>query len=660
MFHSSDIGFLISESKRRPVRTRETNISKYIETRRILPSRTPFPGIWRNERTPYLVEIMDCMSPASAIQHVAIMKGAQLGLTAAAENVIAYWIDESPAEILFISATNDLLEKWVVKRLEPMIDSCGFRHKIFATLNNPKSRRTGDKTFSKEFIGGSLDMASAQSAPGLRSDSKRILIRDEIDGAPAHLKTGEGNWIDVSYARTASWGNRKKILDFSTPTTDDGSLIKRLYESGDQRKYEVPCPFCNEYQFLEWGNDKTEYGIKAETEAGKLKTVFYQCRHCKEPIGNHHKTKMLRAGRWKPTAQSFNELTRSYHISSLYSPAGMMTWRELYQLWNRAQEDGDPDAMRAFVNLYLGLPYRETGARPKLDKVIELRGGYKSGNVPFGVLFLTIGIDVQAGSSRDENNPPRLEMEVAGHGAGFRSWSIEYRRFEGEVEDPSSGAWLQLSEWAVESGMKYLRSDGLSFTPSLVFIDSGDGNLTDVVYRFCSGWGATYPSKGFSALKKRKGEAGDEQSPLNFKRFRAAKLGEASTLYEISTNYYKTHLYNNLKIERRDTGIQKPGFCDFPLDYPESYFRQLTAEEKRRDGSFHCPAGRRNEALDCRVMNLCAADVYLDSEVLRVKAAAIKNGATRDQVQVINHRMILDYMTKQVAPISIDQTEKKE
>jgi len=654
--HPGDIGFLITENKRRPSHVKETDIARYIEKRRILPSRTPFPGFWRNDRTPYLVEIMNCLSPASPIQHVAIMKGAQLGLTAAAENVVAYWIDENPAEILFISATDRLLEKWAIKRLEPLIDSCGFRHKIFAQINNPKSRRTGDKIFSKEYIGGTLDMASAQSASGLRSDSKRILIRDEIDGAPANLKTGEGNWLDVSYARTAAWGARKKIMDFSTPTTEDVSLIKQSFEAGDQRKFEVPCPYCGTFQFLEWGNDKTEYGIKPVITDGKLQGVYYQCRECKEPIKNHHKTKMLNRGRWTPTAVSSNDLYRSYYISSLYSPAGMVSWRELYELWIAAQDD--QNKIRSFTNLYLGLPYRETGSRPKIDKVIELRGGYKSGTVPHGVLFLTVGIDVQEGSKRDENNPARLEMEICGHGAGFRTWSILYKRIEGEVDDPSSGAWLELSEWAIESGMRFSRADGFVFTPSIIFVDSGD--LTDVVYRFCSGWGSTYPTKGFQVLKNRKKEAGDERLPSIFRRYRAAKVGGTDVLYEISTNYYKTHLYNNLKIERRDTGDQRPGFCDFPIDYGESYFRMLTAEEKRRDGSFHCPSGRRNEALDCRVMNQAAGDVYLDSEVLRVKAAALKNGATRDQVQVINHRMILEYLAKKAAPLAIDGAGKGE
>jgi len=37
------------------------------------------------------------------------MKGAQIGMTAAAECIVAYYMDAAPTEILYISATQDLL-----------------------------------------------------------------------------------------------------------------------------------------------------------------------------------------------------------------------------------------------------------------------------------------------------------------------------------------------------------------------------------------------------------------------------------------------------------------------------------------------------------------------------------------------------------------------
>jgi len=646
---AEDISFLLDYNEFKPTKPPIPNISQYIEGRRILPPNTPFPGFYRNSRTPYMVEIMDNMSPASPIQETDLMASAQIGKTAgSAENAIAYWMDESPAPIMFMSATDDLLEEWASLRLEALIDSCGFREKIVAQTENRKSRRSGDKSAMKEFIGGFLVLASAQSPGKQRSKSIRVLIRDEIDGAPQQLRTGEGNWLDVSEARTNAWDARKKILSVSTPTTFERSEINRRYEAGDQRRFLVPCPLCKKLQVLEFGSEQTQHGLKAETKAGEFIQAYYLCEHCHDAIFNHHKNQMLIGGNWHPTARSISPFRRSYQISALYSPVGMFSWSDMWRKYQEALKT--PEGMRSFVNLYLGLPFKESGSRPDIGKVIELRGGYRQGAVQRDVLYLTAGVDVQAGSEDSEENPPRLEMEIVGHGAGYKTWSIFYVRFEGAVNDPYSGAWEKLHKWAEDGGLSFSRADGHKFNVQLVFIDSGDGNLTDVVYGFCRRWKNTFPSKGFSALRRRKGEVGDVAGPENFRRYRAKKIDEDTTLYEISTNYYKTHLYNNLKVQRLPLDPQKPGFCDFPIDYGEKYFRMLTAEEKRSDGSFHCPSGHRNEALDCRVMAQCSGDAYLDARVLDFKAAAKANGATPAELQQITHKTVLDVMAAATRP----------
>ena len=161
----NDHAFLIEQNSYKPVDPPPHLISAYVEGHRVLPPNTPFPGFWENSRTPYLVEIMDNMSPYSPTIITTVMKGAQLGVTAAAENVMGYWMDANPSEILYVSATDGLLEKWATKRLEPLIDSIGMRPKISVQVDiNAKSRRTGDKMYSKAYVGGNLDMASAQSA----------------------------------------------------------------------------------------------------------------------------------------------------------------------------------------------------------------------------------------------------------------------------------------------------------------------------------------------------------------------------------------------------------------------------------------------------------------------------------------------------------------
>ena len=296
--------------------------------------------------------------------------------------------------------------------------------------------------------------------------------------------------------------------------------------------------------------------------------------------------------------------------------------------------------MRAFTNHVLGMPYREQGARPKLDTVISLRGTYRSGTVPAGVIFLTAGADVQRGSERDPNNPPRIELEVCGHGLGYRSFSILYKVFEGAVDDPFDGAWEKLHQWGVETGLKFARQDGVIFNTMLTLIDSGDGMHTDAVYAFCSRWQNTYPSKGYGILKKTKDKLGDEKTAFNFDRYRQKQIGTDVRLYEISTNHYKTIVYRNLNVTRKADGSTGPGFSDFPVDYSEKYFDMLTAEERRADGSYHA-GQRRNEALDCRVLCMAGHDIILEAEVYARREQAKRNGATSVQLAEIRKRAVM-------------------
>jgi len=617
--------------------------------KRIMPPGTPRPGALDLRFTPYLIEPMDNMCPDNPVQQTGVLKNAQGGWTMMAECCIVYFMDYVPSPQLFVSATESLLEKWAVERLDKAIDGYDIRHKIGVTSLVKGSKRTGDKTFQKEYMGMFLDMSSARSAPGLRTVDKRILYRDEISGAPLLLMTGEGSWLDVSEARLNAWGDLSKILDLSTPTILGECPMTEIYLSGDQRKYLIACPICGKEQELKWGDEKALYGLKWETKGGFLVpgTTVYMCEHCHDAIQEIHKYEFLLNGHWESTAKSYPEI-RTYSINTMYSPKMMYSWEKVVKKYLKAKEQPGDIGMRSFTNLYLGQPFKETGTRPKLPSVTELHGAYKEGQVPDGVLFLTMGVDKQTGSKTDPENPPRLELEVLGVGSKYRSASIEYKVFPGELTDPYSGAWEDLYQWILTGGATFRRSDGREFPVQLTFIDSGDGTDYDIVYKFTSRLRACFPSKGFKQLTRRKREKGDEIGPHDFKRYRAAKMEKNSdvVLYQISTHYYKGFIYNCLKVQREGMGEQKPGHCDFPFGRSEKYFKQLTAEELRSDGSYH--ATGPNEALDCRVYAQCAADVFLDGKVMEFKAIAKSNGANDVQLLEINHRFVLEQMALKV------------
>ena len=642
LYVEHEINFLKKMVDRKKVNPPEPLISKWIEGRRSYPPNSPFPGPHRNSRTPYVTELMDNMSPYSPIIYTDTMKGGQLGVTSAAENVLGYYTGENPADQLYVSSTEDMLEKWS-KRYDAMIDSCGLRSLITSTANNPKSRKTGDKTFSKTFFGGSLNMASAQSSSSLQSETIRILILDEVDHAPAMLRGGAGKFTKNAEMRTVTWNLRRKIMSQSTPKTYDISEIYQRYLLGDRRQFLVPCPYCGKKQWLDHdATDNFKHGLRGETKGGILVNSYYLCDFCHEAIFNHHKGHMLANGSWEPTTQSTDPLRRSYQISSLYSPVGMLSWTSYFKEYQEAMDT--PDGMRAFTNLYQGMPYRETGAKPLLQNVIELRGIYNAGFVPDGVLFLTIGLDVQRGSDKGDDNPARLEFEVLGHGLGYKTWSIDYQVILGATNDPSAGAWAKLQEFAENGGLLFKNLAGREFSPMLMFFDANDPHSTSAVYEFTAGWKNAIPIRGAGQLNKKKTEKADqidEQKQSNVKRFRWIKADNDINVVMISTAYYKNIIYRRLKISRVDGDDQKPGYCDFPMSYPDVYYKGLTAEERLIDGSFRCPSGKRNEPLDCRVYAMAAGDVFIDARINDLRAVAKRKGAKDHVIQAINSKTVL-------------------
>jgi phage terminase large subunit GpA-like protein len=625
-----------------PTRTHNPNIVEYAE-KTIIPTG-PYRGLkFSHKRAPYLTEVMDCLSPDSPYREVAIMFPAQSGKTFTANTTAMYYIEAVPSEIIYATSDQTAAVKWLEREIEPRALQSGIEFKV--EVDTTSSRRTGNTSYSKTFPGGNIDIASALSPAQLASSTKRVIFGDEVDRWK--IKLGEqGSVINQLRARGQAWKDLAKILWFSTPTTEDASVILQLYLQGDQRLYYVPCPFCGSFQLLDFFEGRG-YGLKYEYKNGRIykKSIELICenKNCGRGIKEYSKPKMLRNGQWKKSAIAEYDYFASFHLNGLYS--FQLSWFDMVVSHDESKKG--PIKKQDHDTLKMGRAHKETGTRPKATKIIENRGTYKPGKVPDGVLYLVAGLDVQEGSETNELNPARIEMEVLGIGAGYRTWSIEYNVFKGDVDDPYSGAWEKLNEYAIENELTYFRNDGFGFPISLIFIDSGSGKTSDIVYRFCNRWQNTFPIKGQSTIKTKKNEKGDEVIQGNTRRFRASNLDEDITLYLINTNYYKNQIYHNLKIGRQDIEPQRPGFCDFPADYDEKYFNGLTAEERRRDGSFHNPTGRRNEPLDCRVYGLCAGDVYLESEVLNYRAWAKKNGASPDQLLRITKKTVLEEMQRQ-------------
>src|SRR5690606_36161079 len=116
----------------------------------------------------------------------------------------------------------------------------------------------------------------------------RTLIVDELDEFAANLKSGDDP-VAMLDGRTSAFPATHKRLYISTPGIEGVSRIKQLYQASDQRRYYVPCPHCGHEQPLEWA------GLHWNPDGTQC---WYVCRECGACIDEHHKTQMIRAGRW--------------------------------------------------------------------------------------------------------------------------------------------------------------------------------------------------------------------------------------------------------------------------------------------------------------------------------------------------------------------------
>ena len=104
----------------------DMTISQWAEENRILSgSASSEPGRWSNDRTPYLVEIMDELSPQSAATDVAFMKGAQIGGTEVLINTALYYIKHCPSPIGQFQTTEQTAKRFIKQREIPAFSAMG-------------------------------------------------------------------------------------------------------------------------------------------------------------------------------------------------------------------------------------------------------------------------------------------------------------------------------------------------------------------------------------------------------------------------------------------------------------------------------------------------------------------------------------------------------
>ena len=543
-------------------------VSQWSDEHRMLPDLSAEPGRWRTSRTPYLREIMDCLSANDPTERVVFVKGAQLGGTEAGLNFLGYVIHHAPGLMLMVQPTMDAVRRNTSTRVDPMIAaSPALRERVV----EPGKKEPGNSQFRKLFPGGQLVMVGAASGVGLRSTPARYLFLDEVDAYPADV-SGEGDPVALAIQRTVTFRGRRKIVMVSTPTLKGYSRIEAAYEESDRRIYEVRCADCGSYAPITWA--------QIQWPEGRRDLAHRVCPDCGAVHEEHMKPALLASGRWRAT-QAGDGKTAGFHLSSLCSP--FETWAEI--AIEHGQVYRDPPRLQVWTNTKLAETWEDqAGDVIDADPLMARRENWGA-LLPDGVAVLTAGVDVQG---------DRLELHVVGWGRDEESWSIDYRVIWGDPSGPR--VWSDLDN-ALHATYPHTRAIA-DMTIRAVAVDTG-GQHTKAAYEYCR----TRLHRRLWAIKGRGGPG----IPLWPRRPTRTK-GKVP-LFLIGVDAAKDALFARLRLIEPG-----PGYLHFPAERDADFFRQLTSErvvtrfERGQPIRLWQPRreGERNEALDTTVYAMAA------------------------------------------------------
>ena len=542
-------------------------VSQWAEKNRVLPDGNAIPGPWRNSVTPYLVEIMDTFDD-DVVEKIVFVKPTQVGGTSAMENMLGSLIDQAPGPTMIVYPSDDLAERTVDAKLEPMIKAC----KVLAE----KYREHISKKLQLKFGTMTVYLNGANSPADLASTNIRYLFLDEVDKYPGASKK-EADPVSLAIERTKTYTTNRKIFITSTPTLKTGHIWKAKEEADAEKHYFVPCPHCGQYIELKFAQIKWPSKDDVPDNAERAEMASYVCQACGCVITDQDKGKMLEAGRWeyvrKSTAQPKSV---AFWISTLYSP--FTRFSDIAKEFMRSKDD--PELLQNFTNSWLAEPWEDTKLKTNADLVMERQTEVPAWELPEWVKLLTAGIDVQ------ENC---LYWTIRAWGDFMTSQNVAH----GQALSMAEVERVMNTEFKLPSGEKMM--------VELALMDSGD--QTDAVYEFCllnSEW--VKPCKGVAAL-----QGYYRISTVD----KAGSRANGMQLVLMDGGKYKDMIAARMRRPNgRGSWMVHKG-CD--LDYAE----QVTAEHKITERSKGKAIQRwalksshaDNHYLDAECMAACAADV---------------------------------------------------
>lgn len=543
-----------------------------------IPAGNAIPGPIRFDNAPYQREPMD-MAVHPGCHRITLMWGAQVGKTQAALCLQGYYIARDPKSQMMMQPSQGDLTTWLETKFNPLVDANPSLQELLA---KPRSHEGVNNQRMKSYPGGFMMFAWAGSTKTMRGRSAPVIIADEIDG---YGGSAEGDEVQLLWQRAATFGDQRLLFEISTPTIKDASRIESAFDQGDQRRFHVACPHCDEPQTLKW--DHVDWDKDAEGNH-LPETARYICKSCGGLWNDGERIAAIRTAEqnghgWK-SARPFRGHA-SYHLSELYS-----CFRRLRDIVQSFLDKKAANDLQSFVNVSLAETWQEQGEQADSHVLMQRTEEFVA-PVPAGGAVLTSGIDMQQ---------DRLEVETVAWGIGEESWSVDFTVLWG---DPlRDEVWDDLDDyltttWSHESGAHL----GIL---SACLDTGGSTGYTQRAYEYVR-------RKTGRRLFAIKGVPGwDRPVVAAPSRKKTGKAQRKVDLFSVGVDEGKLTVMRRLSIPGPG-----PGYCHIPASREAEWFHQITAEKlvtkylkgvPKREWHQTRP---RNEALDCRVYAYAALKI---------------------------------------------------
>lgn len=446
-------------------------LSQWAEAKRIINGAP-----WRNETAPYLVPIMDAISDPGT-QEVTLIAPSQSGKSEVAINALGYFAEQEPSPQLLVQPTVEMGERFSKERISTLIQETPALQCVFPS---PKSRSASNTTTSKAYPGGQLDIVGANAPAGLAMSPKRVVILDERDRHPRSAGS-EGDVKAIARARTRRFRHRRKIVEVSSPTDAEASLIYPSFLEGTQEYQQWLCQGCGVAHIPRF--EQLQFERDAESRQVVADSVRMACPTCQHEHPRPVERAVKQASVFSAPQPARVPHKRTFWVHGLL--AAFHSWAEIAQEFVTANEQADPsmraDMLRAFFNTTLGELYVDKAAETTKAALLARAVRYDGGRgdepvqyqVPAAAAIVVCGVDAQ---------DDRLHAITRAYGPGEESWLLERTIFYGDVSQPA--VWEQFDAWRVSK--RWFRPSGLPMAIRSLCIDSGDGEHTKRVYEYCA------------------------------------------------------------------------------------------------------------------------------------------------------------------------------